>query len=670
MTFLALLLSLFVSLTASALGGQSLALLGQLNAGDCESSLKASGANGELNREDLRNFLESLGIRGDIQSGTLQRVASLLTESGLFEKGVVGRIALDHLNSGAESIELSRFEEQLLGIQRSNDQEEVFASLMLRLALFLAASGDGVAKLQTLLKLKTYEEADHFHRYWESYRRDDPALLNLEIAVRYVLLRNPKLLVASITPRSLMRKVKRVSRLLTLHTPLPFAENLMKLSLLQRVNTFRSMSNHFSEIHVRVKLYEKRQTLSFVFHAKTDDPISQFFFLRYPRIFTLEELEYLQKQHETRWVPVIRTLVSRQIEELQSIKKQLDPLAQELKRREDESEQAAAEVGAANYDQEKAAGRIERVRYLKGLAEEGQTPAYYDKGEFVSVFETKTEGEKQIANLEGKIQELERELKKQAQNFLPMAAARLPERVLKRAGAAYHYAYKLLLQFEKEARTHKEVYRPSIKVFDAFSDYVRERRYSIDPDDFLAGLALLLSAIEGNITGYPQFSPESLVVAVRGIVQEYPMSLEEFRRVENLVESFATRLDLKSKEWRMTVKWFTRLKEGTPRTLEDSPVLSELDPYAVRTKALEDQRDSLHAEISKIKEDAKASRMQQLQAEEEKQEGLRQSAIEQQEVKRLALNAAREREAGAMRAYQAAREHWESQILRLEGSQP
>jgi hypothetical protein len=585
-----------------------LALAQAATEGPCQLALQ-TGAPLRLHTE-IGSYLRALKFPEQRILLTATRVEKVITGSGLFSEAglvpalIVGMIAQEHQTREA----LLRF----FGSRYSFNLDNIVTlrnRVIDAVAVLLYASEIAYNKqLAEGLGMKLSDLQSHLP-IWKKLRREDPALFHFEIALRFMIDNRHEELVDKMF-RGFFQKKQLVEK----RVEFKFLWNEERsLSLLEKVSAgFRKSGDYVVALRA-----DTAQGTNIVAHSfkdiVVDEPIVQFLMTRYRDRFTLEEMEQsLRRGGGSQWEAALKEDLLR---ELEALKKAQAPI-----------EEAHSKFMQASKDYDEMQERVQDITVeltrnkdlLEHLISWKKFPEFLTTIPVGYVDESRVAREAKIlAELkahEEKLSALRARLLPRAPG-IPEHTATLAPHILAQAGPFYSLVYETLMEEDSRAATNRSeernyrYYFPEDTVYHRLQDHLRHHGNEIQPDDFLAGLSLLLNtSVLYNCECKRISQCLSLPIFARGIVQEMPLSREEFRRVQNLLEyhlkvRFAINpLEITERQWRKPRREGFQATAGAPKTFADfleerkSRLQAEVDAFAAQGPEIEARLSAFRAE--------------------------------------------------------------------------
>jgi hypothetical protein len=586
-------------------------------------------------REQISAFLASHKFPAAQLAETTERVENLLTKSGLFTERFIATAILSLWADISWKVDKESVPALLKDMSLSEKPGLVMHVLDSIAGLLLLAEKKNSTDFAKLLGIKEKELTPYIF-YWKDYRRDDPALFYAEIALRFALETLYAPFLNSFYQRSLIgtRDVYAVSYSVRFSSK---DGGITETSLLERLlPNERLMTNDrgvnwiFSQVHV--KAWNRQGEMNYVVgDLASDDPFRQYLLVRYNELFSLDELRAALGTEPRSWAPALRDYLLKEIQRLEVL---AAPLV-------DAHKAVEAAKQTKNLQQELIDKIRERLKELEDhlvSLEQAKSASDYPANISVGFADpTKLAGESALKSviheIDKRIAQVREEMVAQHPG-IPTRTAVVPPHILAKAGPFYGFTLRKLIEHDSAAATNRNsprenyfYYYPANILFHEIQSYVRENATQIHPDDFLAGMSLLLSTIISEHMNYLNNRAIAWEVFLRGIVQEIPLSRAEFRRVANVIEYHVRyRLNpdpeafVKEKEW-----WNRRSGDysgPTPSTdlslyrgqkladlekrdralsEERSQALAKLRDF--RLKALAEAADIFRAELEKLREE-------------------------------------------------------------------
>lgn len=150
-------------------------------------------------------------------------------------------------------------------------------------------------------------------------------------------------------------------------------------------------------------------------------------------------------------------------------------------------------------------------------------------------------------------------------------------------------------------------YCPADRVFELLKKYVQENYSEISFDDFYAGISKLLSIMTG---GFETRRITKITILIRAIIQEYPMTRVELRRIINEVAvNLRTRLlyryaenSLLEEYYNNENTWWNKTKRESSRNKSTESLKNanskKIPPTVEKRKALENELRKLNLKLS------------------------------------------------------------------------
>ncbi|MBP7844078.1 MAG: hypothetical protein KA116_04630 [Proteobacteria bacterium] len=557
-------------------------------------------------KTEILEFLKTSNVDEKYLEDLSERVEKLLQYRALFNNGILSNAifsALEKQFSVNDKATLTAYL-QNFSAQNSSTQNEIMASSMDYIAVtFHSIITQDPKKISPTLEIPTHELIN-FQSYLKLYSRDDPGLFFLELSIRFIISKQPEFF--SNQWDSLFRWLRsykgRVPYEINLKVPSKPISNT-----LDRVH---SVKNEEFDLNAIAYLRSQDGVLNLTLSIETQSSpaLGQFIYMRHGHYLNLNQLINLSQESQDYWLPDIKSHLDTLILKLQNLQRRISTL---IKPEEDLSKKFAdKERESFNLSQDKT--NIEfLIRRLNEYLRSPESTYNNKSGEDYIEFQISLEIdaiEKEESEIDEKILELQRKMESLIPGF-PSSYGDIAPEVLEHADHFFNRVEELLIEFDSQAYSDdKKVvksghYLPADRVFELLANYVKLNHQEISFDDFYAGISKLLSIMTSR---FETRIIAKITLLIKSIIQEYPMTKAELRRVmTEVAKNLRIRLlyhynesSLLEEYFRNENTWWNRAKR-IPKN-DSSESLKENTPTKKKSSTLE-KRKTLEAEISKLK---------------------------------------------------------------------
>jgi hypothetical protein len=566
-------------------------------------------------KTEILEFLKSYNVNDKYLEDLSARLEKLFQYRALFSNGIISnaiisalekQFSIDDKNSLAAYL-------QNFSAQNLSTQNEIMSSTMDSIAVTFHTLLTHEAKnLSSSLEIPT-PELINLQSYLKLYLKDDPALFFLELSIRFIIEKQADFF--SDQWNSLFKWLRTHKGKAPYEAILKVPSNPFK-NLFERVEDEDEEEFKISSI-ATFKSLDGILNLNLSLDTQQNPALGQFIYIRHGELLNLKQLKSLAVDVEGQWNKELHSHLLDLIHKLQQFKS----LDKKIKNPEETlASQKDLKMKLLGELDTKERNFFSTVRKLRDFLNNPKQSYQKKEGEDYFSFESN----KEIEDIEAEIVEINEAISQLQIKFQSLEAGfpknyeKIPKDILDKADHFYNRVEELLIEFDHQSFGDKYNegkitnntsgdYCPADRVFELLKKYVQENYSEISFDDFYAGISKLLSIMTG---GFETRRITKITILIRAIIQEYPMTRVELRRIINEVAvNLRTRLlyryaenSLLEEYYNNENTWWNKSKRESGRNKSTESLKNanskKIPPTVEKRKALENELRKLNLKLS------------------------------------------------------------------------